>query len=75
MSATVSNLGRCPLTLDGRPVPAFFLPPASPGMPLFLGLVGDQTGIECCAVAPSALVDAEGLDDLMARLGDQYLQS
>lgn len=66
VSATLSNLGRRPLALEGAPCPAFWIPPGNPGMPLFLGVVGDATHLAVCAVAPAAL--AAGLDALLDRM-------
>ena len=75
-SGTVSNLGR--LDLAALAVPgftphrAFFIPPGSPALPVFLTLTGDDEGVTLCASAPLALA-ANGrlealMDDLVGRL-------
>jgi len=72
VAVTLSNLGRCPLTLHGQPVPAFWVPPGNPGMPLFLAVVGDAEGLEVCALAPAALADGGRLTGLLDRLAGVF---
>jgi len=77
-TATISNLGR--LDLPGFAVPgfeptrAFFIPPGSPGLPLFLTLTGDAEGVTLCGSAPLALSGNGRLEALLeavaARLSD-----
>ncbi|MGK0362323.1 MAG: NRPS condensation-like uncharacterized protein, partial [Bradymonadia bacterium] len=62
VSATLSNLGRLPLTLAGARVEACCLPPYNRGMPLLVTLVGDAHAAQLVAVAPAALGDAGRLD-------------
>lgn len=77
-SATLSNLGRmdlirlsCPEFTARR---AFFVPPGSPGLPLFVAMTGDPEGVEVCASAPVGLASQgrlEGLlGELVTRLGE-----
>lgn len=71
-SATVSNVGR--LDLSGLAAPGFstqsawFIPPGSPGLPLFLGLQGTSQGVTLCAAAPLGLADGGRLEVLMDHL-------
>jgi hypothetical protein len=77
-SATLSNLGRLDLARLSCPDFAarrvFFVPPGSPGLPLFVTITGDPDGVEVCAAAPVALASAGRLqrliDDLVTRLGE-----
>lgn len=74
-TGTVSNLGR--LDLESLAVPgfaprrAFFIPPGSPGLPLFLTLTGDDDGVTLCASAPLALASNGRLEALMDRLAER----
>lgn len=74
VSMSVSNLGRMALRLGGVPLPVFWIPPVSPGLPLFVSLTGHAGGLEIAVGAPAALADAGRLDrlcaDLAARLAD-----
>lgn len=65
VSATLSNLGRLPLTLAGAPVEVCFMPPYNRGMPLLITVVGDAHAAQLVAVAPAALGDAGRLDALL----------
>ena len=65
VSATLSNLGRLPLTLGGAPVEACCLPPYNRGMPLLVTVVGDTHAAHLVAVAPAALGDAGRLDAVL----------
>ena len=71
-SATVSNLGRLGLDeLSGggfEPRTAFFIPPASPGLPLFLTLTGVPGALELCAGAPVTLAGEGRLETLLAEI-------
>ncbi len=75
-SATLSNLGRIDLARlscpEFRARRAFFVPPGSPGLPLFVAMTGDPEGVEVCASAPVGLASdgrlAALLDELVARL-------
>lgn len=77
-SATLSNLGRIDLTRlscsEFTAQRAFFVPPGSPGLPLFVALTGDPEGVEVCASAPVGLAShgrlAALLDLLVTRLGE-----
>ena len=77
-SATLSNLGlldlerlSCPEFTARR---AFFVPPGSPGLPLFVTLTGDPDGVEVCASAPVGLAShgrlERLLEELVTRLGE-----
>jgi hypothetical protein len=72
VSAVVSNLGRQDLAAmaGGGFVPkrGFWVPPGSPGLPLFLTAAGDDAGVSLCAAAPRAL-GGDGLPALLVRLG------
>lgn len=68
VTATLSNLGRQPLQLDGAPVEAWFIPPYSRGMPLFVALVGDATRLQMVGVAPKAIGDGGRLETLLDAL-------
>ncbi len=72
-TATVSNLGRLdltPLNAPGfTPTGAWFIPPGSPGLPLFLTLSGSSQGITLCGAAPLGLADGGRLEAFMTRLG------
>ena len=71
-TATVSNLGR--MDLDALSAPgftprsAFWIPPGSPGLPLFLTLTGGRHGVTLCGAAPLALADGGRLEHLMDEL-------
>jgi hypothetical protein len=71
-TATLSNLGRIePGRLTGGGFAArrvFFVPPGSPGLPLFVALSGDPEGVEICASAPMGLAADGRLDRLLDRL-------
>lgn len=71
-TATVSNLGRMDLPAFAAPgfTPrrAFWIPPGSPGLPLFLTATGGGDGVELCASAPLALADGGRLEGLLDRL-------
>jgi len=72
ISLSVSNLGRMDLRVGGVALPVFWIPPVSPGLPLFVSLTGHAGGLEVAVGAPAALADAGRLDrlcgDLAARL-------
>ena len=70
VSATLSNLGRLPLTLAGAPVEVCFMPPYNRGMPLLITLVGDSNAAQLVAVAPAALGDAGRLDEVLDQMCD-----
>ncbi len=76
-TATLSNVGRVDLAaLSGGGFSAravFMIPPGSPGLPLFLGLIGGPTGIEMMATVPGAVCSRESLEALLEELG-QALQ-
>lgn len=71
-SATISNLGRLDLaafSVPGfAPTRAFFIPPGSPGLPLFLTLTGDAEGVTLCGSAPLALASNGRLEALLDAL-------
>jgi hypothetical protein len=75
-SATLSNLGRVDVTRlrapGFEPGRVFFIPPGSPGLPLFLTITGTPTGVTLCGAAPLGLADGGRLelllDDLAAQL-------
>lgn len=58
-SAILSNLGKLPLEeFSGAGFSArrcFFVPPGNPGLPLFLTITGDSSGVELCATVPQSL--------------------
>ncbi len=70
-TATLSNLGR--LDLDRFAAPgftpraSFFIPPGSPGLPLFVACNGDAAGVEICATMPAALASHGRLEGLLDR--------
>lgn len=68
-SATVSNLGRQDLALVSAPAfratRAFWIPPGSPSMPLFVSLNGDARGLDIVATAPVGLATSGRLRDLL----------
>ncbi len=72
ISATLSNLGRQDMrqwqSLGFRCKRAFWIPPSSPGMPLFLTASGDDEGIDLCASMPSGLADEGRLENLLLDL-------
>ena len=55
-------------TLDGHPIAAFWIPPPSPGLPLFMSTCGNATALELCAGAPEGIGGAGRLDALLAGL-------
>ena len=65
VSATLTWLGRHALRIDGAPLRVELTPPASPGMPLFLGLTAGPDGLEVVAVAPAGLASGGRLDRLL----------
>lgn len=71
-TATLSNLGRVDLGALSAPRfvadRSFFIPPGSPGLPLFIALTGDASGVELCGTAPAALASHGRLTALMQRL-------
>jgi len=74
-SGTVSNLGRGALAtfraLDFAPTAVFWVPPASPSLPLFMGMIGHEGGLELCVAAPTAFADGGRLTALLARVADR----
>jgi hypothetical protein len=68
VSLSVSNLGRTELTLGGRALAVFWIPPVSPGLPLFVSLTGHAGGLELVSGAPAALADAGRLEAFTAAL-------
>jgi hypothetical protein len=70
-SATLSNLGRLPLPFLAfsrfEPSAAFFVPPASPALPLFVTANGHPNGVELVATAPSAPSDVDAVLDRLTR--------
>ena len=68
ISASVSNLGRHAWQIAGTPLRAFWVPPPSPGLPLFLSLCGTRDALELCAGAPAGLADGGRLDALLTAL-------
>ncbi len=78
-SATLSNLGRIDLAhFSGRGFQAqraFFIPPGSPGLPLFVTLVGDREGVEFCASAPNALATDGRLDSVLMTIASALSDS
>ena len=66
-AGTLSNLGRLhPERYACAEFPTervYFIPPGSPGLPLFATLTGGPLGVELCIAAPSWLI---GQDDLSA---------
>lgn len=68
VSATVSNIGRTPLTIAGAPARSFWIPPYNPGMPLLIVFAGDHDSIAVSATAPAAYGDSGRLDALLDRL-------
>ncbi len=69
-SATVSNIGRCPLEIGGAPARTFWVPPYNPGMPLLVVFAGDHDSVTLSATAPTAYADGGRLDALMDALID-----
>jgi len=73
-TAILSNLGRLDLAALGgggfRARRAFFIPPGNPGLPLFLGISGDDAGVELCGTMPSALATGGRLGRLLESLGE-----
>jgi len=71
-TATVSNLGRMDLAPFQAPgfaaQRAFFIPPGSPGLPLFLTVTGYAGGLTLCGTAPLGLADGGRLEELMDHL-------
>jgi hypothetical protein len=71
-SATVSNLGRLDTALLSAPSfttrRGFFIPPGSPGLPLFVALSGDEGGVEICATMPRALASQGRIEALVDAL-------
>jgi hypothetical protein len=71
-SATVSNLGRLDAAvLDGagfRGDVLYWIPPSSPGTPLFVALTGHARGLELCAAMPTGFADGGRLDGLVAEM-------
>jgi len=71
-SATLSNLGRLDLARFSAPGFAasstFFIPPGSPGLPLFVACNGDDEGVELCATMPVALASHGRIEELLERL-------
>lgn len=69
-AATLSNLGKLAMEeFSGAGFSArrcFFVPPGNPGLPVFLAISGDATGVELCATVPTSLAtrgrDVELLD-------------
>jgi hypothetical protein len=68
ISVSVSNLGRHAYTLDGHPISAFWIPPPSPGLPLFMSTCGNATALELCAGSPEGIGGAGRLDALLAHM-------
>lgn len=68
ISASVSNLGRHAYTLDGHPISAFWIPPPSPGLPLFMSTCGNATALELCAGSPAGVGGDGRLDALLASM-------
>ncbi|MBW1881014.1 MAG: hypothetical protein JRJ84_21885 [Deltaproteobacteria bacterium] len=73
-TAILSNLGRLDLAafsgggFQARRV--FFIPPGNPGLPLFLGISGDDTGVELCGTMPLGLATDGRLGRLLESLGE-----
>ena len=69
MSATISNLGRQDLARVSAPsfraTRAFWIPPGSPSMPLFLTLNGDRDGLDLVGTAPVGLASEGRLQALL----------
>ena len=76
-SIVVSNLGRLPLVAldlrDRRAKGRHWLPPSAAGIPIFLGLFGDDESLELGATIPATWADAAAarsfMDDVCDRLG------
>lgn len=68
VSATLSNLGRLPLEVDGARVVSYFVPPYNRGMPLLITLVGDQVEAQLVAVTSAAFGGDGRLEALLDRL-------
>ncbi|MCP4871948.1 MAG: hypothetical protein GY898_24855 [Proteobacteria bacterium] len=71
-TATLSNLGRLDLARFSAPgfdaSAGFFIPPGSPGLPLFVACSGDDEGVEICATMPAALASHGRIEGLLERL-------
>ncbi len=71
-SAVLSNLGRLdhgPLQGAGfTAVGCTFIPPGTPGLPLFLAMSGDPAGVDLCATVPLALATEGRLEALLDAL-------
>ncbi len=71
-SATLSNLGLHDLASLSAPGfearRCFWIPPGSPGLPLFLTLSGDPGGVEMCGSMPAGLASRGRLRSLLAAL-------
>lgn len=78
-TATISNLGRLDLpalAVPGfAPTRAFFIPPGSPGLPLFLTLTGDDEGVTLCGSAPLALASNGRLEALLDAVAERLAQT
>jgi hypothetical protein len=77
ISATLSNVGKVDLrswSFKGfNASRAFFIPPGSPSMPLFLMFCGDEEGLELCISMPVGLADENRLLNLLADLRTDLL--
>ena len=74
VSASVSNLGRQDLSRVSAPAfratRAFWIPPGSPSMPLFLTLNGDVDGLDLVATVPVGLASGGRLETLLASMAE-----
>lgn len=68
-SLALSHLGRHALTIDGHPARVAFVPPGMPGLPLFVGVTVDPSGVEMVGCGP---VEPGALDGLLDRVGTQF---
>jgi hypothetical protein len=73
-SGTVSNIGRVDLGRfscdEFRTEVCFFIPPGSPGLPLFATLVGGPGGIELCVSVPRWLLGGVELGPVIRGLAE-----
>lgn len=65
-SALISNLNRQSLESVAAPMwkpsAMFWIPPTMPSLPLFLGVIGHERGLELCGAAPAGLASGGRLE-------------
>lgn len=65
-TVTLSHLGRHALQVASHPVRVAFVPPGAPGLPMFVGITADATGVEVTATGPLAEAAIERVLDRVA---------